>query len=319
MTRALAWLTRLPGIAGMIQRRRCTIKRLDLRNKLQEIRDSYANQFEKARDELETQSVVADLLSETREYDEQLDLLETIPLLAEAGRLGTEIPADLFFESYFHDFRALSSGARAQAVRLISESRRRFWREWFAVVTPITSVVVAALSLLVALFAMNDRKRSEDYTHRVVERPYVVMTSMQPTNFAVGGTPAFIVTIQNVGRTAATGVILNVTLDERRGPLPAELPIDRERTEELPPIPGGMSRYRWIARTSAFTTTDASDLHSGKRRLYVFGFISYKDASGVVQYPQTEYCLVFNPDPARPNNANLSVGLFDPCPEGHNH
>ena len=86
--------------------------------------------------------------------------------------------------------------------------------------------IAALVAADAAKSAAIETKRSADianesfvFLRKVVERPYLVIESMTPVNFAEGQAPTFILQMKNTGKNPALNVVINVTLGLRPGKL----------------------------------------------------------------------------------------------------
>ncbi len=157
-------------------------------------------------------------------------------------------------------------------------------------------------------------KQSFDFTREIVERPYVVLESMDPVDFAQEKVPTFIQRFRNEGRTPASRISGNVTLGFRPIGLEKNLKFDPIGNFSMPTMAASTSRIHYSTFKELKISKELlADLNSGKRKFYVFGFIEYEDGAGK-RYPRRQFCVFYSPTPNRPS----SLSLFDYC-EDHNN
>lgn len=106
------------------------------------------------------------------------------------------------------------------------------------------------------------------------------------------------------GRSTARVTAFNVTLTTSLPPKPEYVPITRfSITPLMVNIPQGLI-YRsspgpWLWK---FSKADFANIESGNQKLFIFGYVKYRDDYTLWGDKETGYCFVYIPKPIMPNS-----------------
>lgn len=101
---------------------------------------------------------IANYQGQRKHLEMELEVLEAGYLLKKAARYGLEAtPPNLLYDPkmsgvalrpYFVD------GNKAKMRRMIADARKAYWKDWIAIISPLATVIISLLALLVSALAI---------------------------------------------------------------------------------------------------------------------------------------------------------------------
>ena len=133
-------------------------KRRELQRQLQAINDKYKPLFKAAKDPDESHWLHEEYDFEVGDVRVPLEWPETLRLTKQAEKFGIDLPAFddfLFWDQIPHTgVHLLTESALSKLNREITDARFAYWKRWIDVLSPVLSVIIALLALVISGIAL---------------------------------------------------------------------------------------------------------------------------------------------------------------------